>query len=486
MPRLPLTRRDSLRTIATAAVFAPAVIGTAARAGDAPLPKLPNLATNEALLLRPSDRNYERYLPAFNARTMLRPQLRALCKSPTAVSAMIDWCRTNDLPFALRSGGHSFEGLSESRGVVIDSRLMNRIDIDVDAAGGSASVGAGASLGQVYRAVAARNFAIATGVCPTTGVAGIALGGGMGYLGRAFGLHCDNLQSVELVGPQGNIIVADEQQHPDLFWANRGGGGGSFGAVTRFRFRLQPAPKVIVFGFAWTLPVRRILKLIKAWQAWAPYAPNAVKADFAVTTVGTKMVATCFGQTIGPEAELRRQIKPMLDEETPVLGEIKAASFLGAINYHGRQWSYISTYAKATSDYVTSPIGDDGLLALVENVVQSPGMTVVCEPYGGAVGAVAVGDTAFSHRGGTLYHLHLSSIWETPTETPARLQRVRELRALLRPYVSGASYVNYCDLDLPNFATAYWGPNLARLSKIKSEFDPENVFRHAQSVPVGQ
>jgi FAD/FMN-containing dehydrogenase len=206
-----ITRRYSLKAIAATAMCAPAVLGSATRGSAAPLPKLPNLSAGEALLLRPADRNYERYQVTFNARTMLRPQLRALCKTAKSVSVMVDWCRTNNLPFALRGGGHSFEGLSESESVVIDTRLMN--DVTIEASHRSARVGAGATLGAIYKAVAAHNLAIPAGACLTAGVAGQALGGGTGYLGRAYGLLCDHLQSVELVAPQANIVVADPLLH---------------------------------------------------------------------------------------------------------------------------------------------------------------------------------------------------------------------------------------------------------------------------------
>jgi FAD/FMN-containing dehydrogenase len=228
------TRRNLLKRVAATAIFAPAVFSR--RAAMAQLPALPNLPSTDALLLRPSDTHFADYQKSFNTRTALTPQLRALCKTASAVGVMVDWCRRNNLPFALRSGGHSYEGFSQSSSVVIDTRLVSAIT--VDKATKTATVGAGASLGQVYKAIAARGLAFPGGSCPTVGVSGHVLGGGYGYLARPYGLACDNVLSIDLVNAQGQQVHADAQQNADLFWACRGGGGGSFGAVTGYKIHL--------------------------------------------------------------------------------------------------------------------------------------------------------------------------------------------------------------------------------------------------------
>lgn len=151
----------------------------------------------------------------FNLRTALKPQLRALCKRAQAVGVMVDWCRGNDLSFAVRCGGHSYEGLSQSTSVVIDLRLMNAIAVDPKA--GTATVGAGASLGSLYRAIAAHGLAFTGGSCPTVGISGHLLGGGYGYLARPYGLACDSLLSAALVNPDGKQVRADAHQNTDLY-----------------------------------------------------------------------------------------------------------------------------------------------------------------------------------------------------------------------------------------------------------------------------
>ncbi len=469
-----------------AAIAAPAVFAALRASNAAALPKLPGLAPTEAVLLLATDRNFDRYQPAYNRRTMLRPQLRALCKTPKSVAVMVDWARTNMLPFALRSGGHSYEGLSQSAGVVIDTRLMNKVEID--AAGGILTVGAGAALGDIYKRIAAKRFAFPGGSCPTVGVSGHALGGGFGLLARPLGLACDSLQSIALVDPQARIVEADQHQQPDLFWACRGGGGGSFGAATSFRFKLHPVGQVVVFGVTWSLDADRAAKIMKAWQAWAPHAPNAITSILKVgKSSGGSIDVHCAGQSLGSMSQLRQELKALLDVAQPdAVPVIKSKSFLAAVDYFSGGWGLQSTYSKCKSDYVLSPLSDDGIAALIDGLRRLPANAIVaiCDAYGGAVADVAPDATAFARRAGTLYCIQYYSSWAAATDTPTHLARMQDLYASMRPYVSGGAYVNYCDLELPDWPDAYWGANLARLKQVKAAFDPDNVFRHAQSVPA--
>ena len=480
---VPITRRRALQQIAATGVLAPAILATWRGRSFAALPPLPNLAPSEARLLLPSDSDFNKYEPAYNRRTMLRPQLRALCKTPNAVAVMVDWVRTNQLPFALRSGGHGYEGFSQSTGVVIDTRLMNAVDISGD----TVTVGAGASLGDIYKKIGARNFAIPAGSCPTVGVSGHVLGGGFGLLGRPFGLACDSLQWIELVGPQGQIIEADAQQEPDLFWACRGGGGGSFGVATRFRFKLHPVGQVVTFAVDWSVNSAPAAKLMKAWQAWAPNAPKAITS---ILRMGKRQDGSinvhCAGQSIGSLAEVRRELGALLNTAQPdAVPRIRTRTFLQAVDYFSGGSNYESTYSKCKSDYVLSPLSDDGIATLIAGLRKLPANAIVpiCDAYGGAVADIAADATAFPHRAGTRYCIQYYSSWASGTDTAKHLKYMSDLYASMRPYVSGAAYVNYCDLDLSDWAEAYWGSNLARLRRIKAAFDPDNVFHHAQSVP---
>src|SRR3984893_7332326 len=299
------TRRNLMKQIAATAIIAPAVFTR--RAAVAQLPALPNLPSTDALLLRPGDAQFADYQQSFNTRTALTPQLRALCKTASGFGVMVDWCRSNNLPFALRSGGHSYEGLSQSASVVIDTRLINAITVDKTTK--TATVGAGASLGKVYKAIAARSLAFPGGSCPTVGVSGHVLGGGYGYLARPCGLACDNVLSIDVVDAQGQQIHADAQQNPDLFWACRGGGGGSFGAVTGYRLRLLGLASVLTFNIKFPqLSVQRAAAIMKQWQAWAPQAPQSIDSNLGIAKdPNTGIALRCDAQSNASRQKIQKE-----------------------------------------------------------------------------------------------------------------------------------------------------------------------------------
>ena len=323
------------------------------------LPPLPTIPDVE--LLTPSSPTYNKYLPAYNLRTTVRPALRALCKTEQSVAAMLDWVRRYGLPFALRSGGHSYEGFSHSANVVIDVRKI--AGMTLDAAGQTVTVGSGASLGAVYKALKGSGFAFAAGSCPTVGVAGHALGGGFGLLGRAYGLTCDNLLSVDIVDANCSIFIADASRHPDLFWACRGGGGGSFGIATTFRFRVQPLSRVVVFGVTWTVPKATAVRLFNAWQQWAPATTSAITSIMKVGSRSDgKLSLRCIGQSTGSEGALRRELDALLTLQRPTVPlSIRTLTFFGAVDHFSGGWDYETTYSKAKSDYVVNGLSDDGI-----------------------------------------------------------------------------------------------------------------------------
>jgi FAD/FMN-containing dehydrogenase len=465
-------------------VLAPAWLsGWKAAAAATPLPPLPNFSEADALLLTPDDERFARYQAAFNRRTMQRPRLRALCKTPRAVSAMIEWLRTHDIPFALRGGGHCFEGFSQSDSVVVDTRLMNAIDIDT--ATETVTTGPGAALGAVYAAVGLQGYALPAGNCTTVGVAGQALGGGCGYLSRQFGFLCDSLKSIECIDANGRSVVADAAQNVDLFWACRGGGGGCFGVATKLRFQLFPLRKVLIFTIEWSLPPEKALTVVKEWQAFARQAPEAITSTLTIGADPKQHIwLECTGQSLGSEEQLRSELQGLLKlNRTLSEPRIKPMSYREAVSYLSEGESYPSVFYKGKSDILSNPLSDDGIAVLFEGVQTFPQdeFTAVLYPYGGAIARVSSSATAVPYRaawGSLQYNL----TWDRPDEAASQLTQLRSLYASMRPYVSGGAYVNYCDSELQNWREAYWGPNLSRLEEIKARFDPDDVFRHAQSV----
>jgi FAD/FMN-containing dehydrogenase len=446
------------------------------------------LSEGDALLLQSGDPGYARFQNAYNLRTARAPLLRALCKTPGAVAAMVDWCRTHRLPFALRSGGHSFEGLSQSDSVVIDVRLLDHVRRESD--GSLTTVGTGATLGKIYRELAPYGLTVPAGTCTTVGIAGHALGGGYGLLARAYGLTCDCLQSVRVVDSEGRIVDADAERNPDLFWACRGGGGGSFGAVVVMRFKPQPVENVRVFGMSWALPPDRAARLFSAWLRWAPEAPRSITSvlKFGKRRDGA-IALRCAGQSIGDMGELTAELRGLTDLERPRFPpRTDEMSFMEAVGHFAGGESYQSVHMKGKSDYLPASFSEDTAQAIMAGVARldTTQVVAICDAYGGAIADAAPDATAFVSRAGVACSVQYHASWDNSDEAASRISQLEALYGIVHAHATGGAYLNYGDLDLPDWADAYWGQNLPRLRSIKSRVDPDNVFRHAQSVPLAR
>ena len=229
---------------------------------------------------------------------------------------MIDWVRSNNLSFGIRCGGHSYEGFSQSQDAVIDLRGLQ--DISVDTTAGTVTVGAGVSLYDVYQELANEGYAFPAGSCPTVGIAGHVMGGGHGLLARSHGLTCDVLRQVTMIDCEGSTLQATASSEPDLFWACRGGGGGSFGIATQLVLSIFALTNVLVFGVSWKLSQSHAAGIFNAWQTWAPNAPNSITSIMKLGPAGNGLISLrCIGQSIGSEAELRNELHSLVTLETP-------------------------------------------------------------------------------------------------------------------------------------------------------------------------
>jgi FAD/FMN-containing dehydrogenase len=458
-----------------------------------PFPTLATPTIANAEIVKPGDAAYAVTLPLHNKRNDVQPSIRILCSSTQAVSDSVKWVRGQGLSLALRSGGHCYEGFSQSPGVVIDVRRMGLVTLDQPTQ--SVYVSAGATLGKVYDKVAAAGFAIAAGSCRAVGVSGHTLGGGQGLLGRRYGLTADNLLGLRVVDAQGAIREIDATHDADLFWAMRGGGGGGFAVATRFRFRMHALATVHTFSVSWTFPstetgLTRAGQIFDAWQRWAPQAPNAIMAIMtAQKPQASQIKLRVFGQTTGTRAQLESQLNANVIVRAPTVAlSVVTRSFIAAANKYGGGDDPDPVYMDAKSDVVTSPLGTTAIRALLDAIIAIPSNNVVaiCDPYGGAIADVAANATAFPHRGISTYVIQYYANWGVAADTPIRVPRLAQVHAAMRPYMSGGAYVNYCDMDLAQSAypQAYWGANLTRLKQVKQAVDPTNFFRHGQSVPL--
>jgi FAD binding domain-containing protein/berberine-like enzyme len=458
-------------------------------------------------LVLPSNPRYSIDRLLYNSKFVtLHPRAIAYCATPDDVARCVAFSSTHDVAIAARSGGHSYGGYSNSDGLVIDVSRMASISVDTSA--NSARVGAGAKLIDVYNVIGNANRLLPGGSCPSVGIAGLALGGGIGVFGRKFGLTTDNIRSVTLVTADAQIVTADEETNSDLLWASQGGGGGNFGVATSFEFSVHPMPEVTLFTLQY--PWSAASDMLSAWGQWIDAAPDELWSNCQLLSQGSYgFLPQIAGVYCGSPSELASVLAPLksmiatapsysfngsnsylsaMEIEAGCSGLSIAACHLTTQNPAGR----LSREAySAKSSYVEAPMTDARVAAFigaVENLhahAPTVGGGLAFDSYGGAINRVASDATAFVHRD-KLACIQATYSWSgatSPSVIAAGAQWLSWLGAHVFDPATGA-YQNYIDPTLPQWQNAYYGSNLPRLVSIKNTYDPDDRFSFAQSIPL--
>jgi FAD/FMN-containing dehydrogenase len=377
----------------------------------------------------------------------------------------------------------------------------------VAVSGGVAAVGAGARLGGVYESLQEHGLAVPAGTCPPVGAAGLALGGGLGILGRKYGTTSDHLIAAQVVLADGRVLECDEHHEQDLFWALRGAGAGNFGVVTSLLFRVVAAPEAANFHLVW--PLSRAAALIGAWQAWAPTGPDELAASLKLTVAAEAnqlASADVYGALLGTESDATELFGALIARvgTDPVSASVRQMSFPETRRFwaelpvgdepveYGRPAPPAQpAHLFAKSEFFKRPLPAEAAAALVDNFargrVSGQSRELDFMPWGGAYNRVPPDATAFVHRDELFQLKHVAVVHPDARASlkQAAHRWVTRSWASVHRWGSGRVFQNFADPELEDWADSYYGPNYRRLVRIKARYDPANFFHFHQSLPVG-
>jgi hypothetical protein len=435
-------------------------------------------------VLRPGDHGFEAAALPDNVRfASVLPEGIAQCASVEDVAYALQWCQDNGMPQVPRSGGHSYYGYSTTEGLLISVTGMNSVRYEPQSARVVAA--GGAQNKNMVAALQPHNVMVPGGNCPTVGVAGLTLGGGLGYSMRSLGLTSDSLVSTQVVLADGQVVTASATENPDLFWAVRGGAGGNFGINIEFTWNAYRAKDCTWFTVRF--PAARHAAVLEAFFDLLERAPHGLGFRWYGRPAqdGKPPLCGVTGQMYGTEADTRDVLAGLMRAGgTPLTEEFHSGSYWESTNYLASTPN--DTAYSDRNRFIDTRFGPDAIGALVDLMDARPpglGYTAIFA-WGGAVRDVAPDATAFVHRN-DLGLIVYSAVWERDDQAAEMSGRnwVDKAFIEMQPYTSRRSFQNFPDGQLTDWAQAYYGPNLPRLSDVKSKVDPGRVFNFPQAIP---
>jgi len=450
---------------------------------------LVGLSDFHGTVLRGDDAGYDEARAVFNRMIDRRPALILQCTTTADVVTAVRYARDERLEISVYGGGHGVTGSAVADGgACIDLRGLNQLDVDVDRQ--VVLAGGGLTWGQLDAATQEHGLAVTGGRVSSTGVAGLALGSGSGWLERKLGYTCDSLLEAEVVTAAGGVVTASPTENPDLFWALRGG-GGNFGIVTTFTFRLHRVGPLL-YGGMLLFPAERAVEVTRAFRDFMAAAPDEVGAGLAFITAppedfvpeparGRPVVGVicCYAgdPTEGPGAYAPlTELEPAMAMLGP-MPYVAVQRLLDPGNPAGRLNYWTGDFYRALPDEAVDQ------LCSIATAPVSPFTQITVIPGGGALARVDQEATAFGARTAA-FNIHYLSMWADEQDTEANIDYTRRLSTAMKPWSTGAVYLNFLGEEGPSRVRAGFGPDkFARLQRIKSDWDPDNLFHHNQNIP---
>lgn len=430
-------------------------------------------------VLLPQMDGYDAARRVWNGLVDKHPAAILVCAGPEDVVEAVNVARASGLPLAVRGGGHSVAGASVcDGGLVIDLSGMRRIEVDPERR--IARAEAGATLGEFDAATQAYGLATTMGVNSDTGIAGLTLGGGFGRLGRKYGLACDNLLAAELVLADGRLVIANAQKNRDLFWAIRGG-GGNFGIVTTFTYRLHSLGPQILGGLL-LHDFDHARKILRFYRNFSAKAPDEISTDavFLTSPEGKRLLAlsACYA---GPVEEGERALRPLREFGEPLQDLIAPVPYAALqasadpLFVRGRRYYWKAQFLKDIPDTVIEVLTEGYARA------SSPLSLAVLQQVGGAIARVPADATAYVNRDAA-YDCFPAAIWRDAQEDERHIAWARAFWETMRPFATGGVYANNLGEEGEERVRAAYGANYGHLATLKAKYDPDNLFRMNQNI----
>ena len=430
----------------------------------------------------PADAGYDQARAVWNGAIDKRPAAIVFCASADDVVQAVTYARSQGCLVAVRSGGHNVAGLSVcDDGMVIDLSRMKTIAVDPERR--IARAQAGLNLGEFDAATQAHGLATTMGVNGDTGITGLTLGGGFGKLGRKHGLSCDNLIAAEIVTADGRLLRASASEHPDLFWALRGG-GGNFGVVTAFEYRLHPLGPALLVGSV-LHACKDAREAMRFYDRFSRAAPDEVSVDAALVTLPSGdqafSISACYA---GPPEAGEPVIAPLMEFGSPIDSRLQPIPYLqiqsagDGLFPRGRRYYWKAQFLRE--------IGDGAIDALLDAYAQAPNRSslLVFQQVGGAIARVPVSASPYANREAA-FDCFPIAIWDDPADDAANIGWARRLWNAAKPFSTGGVYANNLGDEGDERVRDAYGANYARLAAIKKQYDPTNFFRLNQNIRPG-
>ncbi len=441
-------------------------------------------------LVRPDDAVYDEARSVWNGMIDARPAAVARCTSTDDVRAVLRVVRDLELPLAIRGGGHNVAGFGTvDDGIVVDLSPMREVTVDPQAR--RVRAGGGATLGDLDAATQAHGLVVPAGVVSETGVAGLTLSGGLGWVRRKWGLSCDNLVGAELVTADGTVLQVDEQSDPDLLWGLRGG-GGNFGVVTELVFEAHPLGPQVSFLFA-LYPLDSARRVLAEHERLVLAAGDEVSTiavlghvpplDDFPTEIHEAPFVGVLGMYAGPAEEGDRALQPFRELGSPLVDLSDRMDYVDAQRIYDPDYPAGHRYYWKSTNLPSLP--EEAIDILVEQTRRAPSKHSTLDVWlnGGAIGRVSDDATSFSGRGG-MYVVNPEANWEDPAEDAINVAWAREVLAALGAHASEGAYLNFPGFleEGQSLVRASHGANYARLAQLKRRLDPDNLFRRNANV----